>query len=650
MLKTNYLAVLSSILFLGVVSCAQAELPPLIPREVLMGNPVQAYAQISPDAQWYSYVAPSPQGVMNVWIQDINKTKPARMITNDTHRGISVYGWTKDGKQILYAQDKNGDENTHLYAVDLQSNKETDLTPYPGVKATAMDLDKKFPQQILIGLNLRNKQVFDMYRIDLTNGKTVLDTKNPGDVSSWLADNNFQIRAAVADNAQDGSSSLLVRDNVNAPWRKIMTWPFGENGGPMVFSNDGKSLIITSTLNSNTEQLQEIDTQTGKIIRVLAQSPNSDVSDAVGNPDTHKIEAVLFDYLKPEWKVLDPSVKADFAALKAANKGDFYISTRDAKDQHWVVTFNSDNVPASYYLYDRATKKLQLLFVARPALQKYTLAKMQPEIITASDGMKLVAYLTLPVGVTPKNLPLVLNVHGGPWVRDEWGYNPEAQWLANRGYAVLQVNYRGSTGFGKQYENAGNGQWGTGTMQRDLTDSVNWAIQKGIADPKKACIYGGSYGGYATLAGLTFTPNVYACGVDIVGPTNLKTLLASIPAYWQTGKKEMLLRMGDVEHDSALNEKISPLFHVNNIRVPLLIAQGLHDPRVNVNQAETIVKAMREKNLPVTYVLYSDEGHGFVRPANRLDFYGRAEEFLAKYLGGRAQPWQKVDGSTAKIS
>jgi dipeptidyl aminopeptidase/acylaminoacyl peptidase len=277
------------------------------------------------------------------------------------------------------------------------------------------------------------------------------------------------------------------------------------------------------------------------------------------------------------------------------------------------------------------------------------LAPMEPVVITARDGFELVSYLTLPVGVEAKNLPLVLNVHGGPWARDGWGYDPEAQWFANRGYATLQVNFRGSAGFGKKFLNAGNGQWGVGTMQHDLTDAVKWAIAKGIADPKKVCIYGGSYGGYATLAGLVFTPDLYACGVDIVGPSNIKTLLAAIPPYWAPMKKMFTLRVGDVEADETLNTKISPLFHASNIKVPLIVAQGANDPRVNIREADQIVKAMRDKGLPVTYVVYTDEGHGFARPNNRLDFYGRVDEFLAKHLGGRAEPWTQIEGTSADV-
>jgi dipeptidyl aminopeptidase/acylaminoacyl peptidase len=361
------------------------------------------------------------------------------------------------------------------------------------------------------------------------------------------------------------------------------------------------------------------------------------------------LQAVEFEYLKPEWKIMDPSIQADFDALTKVRPGFITVTSRDQADKKWVVAYLVDDGPTAYYLYDRGTKKADFLFVSRPELEKYTFAKREAVVIKSRDGLDLVSYLTLPPGVEPKNLPLVLNVHGGPWYRDSWGFDPEAQWFANRGYACLQVNFRASTGFGKKFLNAGNAEWGTGKMQDDLTDAVKWAVAKGYADPKKVCIYGGSYGGYATLAGLVYTPEVYSCGVDIVGPSNLKTLMESIPPYWAPLKKQFSMRIGAVETDEAFNMKISPLFHADKIRVPLIIAQGAHDPRVNIREADQMAKAMRDRKIPVDYVVYTDEGHGFARPENRLDFYGRVDEFLGKNLGGRVEPWKKVEGSSAEV-
>jgi dipeptidyl aminopeptidase/acylaminoacyl peptidase len=531
----------------------------------------------------------------------------------------------------------------------MDSKVVRDLTPFQGVRATNLMLDKKFPNQMLVGLNLRDRRVFDMHRIDLDSGAITLDTRNPGDVLGWVTDPDFQIRACQAQNPQDASTIVRVRDDRDAPWRDLVVLPFGENGGVIDFCADGKSLYFQTSVGGDTARLLRIDAATGKELETIARDPRSDLGGAFVHPDTKKVQAVAFSYLKNEWRVLDPSIKEDFAQLAKLGRGEFYPGGRDRADTKWLVTYQVDDGPVGYYIYDRSSKKAELLFVNQPDLVKYKLARMEPVVIKARDGFQLVSYLTLPAGSKGKNLPLVLNVHGGPWGRDGWGYRPEAQWLANRGYACLQVNFRGSAGFGKKFLNAGNGQWGVGTMQHDLTDAVRWAIKQGIADPKRVCIYGGSYGGYATLAGLVFTPELYSCGVDIVGPSNIKTLMESVPPYWAPMKKQMILRIGDIENDEAFNKKISPLFHADNIRVPLIIAQGANDPRVNIREADQIVAAMRAKNLPVTYVVYTDEGHGFARPNNRLDFYGRVDEFLAKHLGGRSEPWQKIEGTSAEV-
>ncbi|MBP7149091.1 MAG: S9 family peptidase [Acidobacteria bacterium] len=620
----------------------------LIPRDILFGNPVKASPQMSPDGTRLSYLAPSDKGVLNVWVRTLGKTDDAQ-VTNDTYRGIRMHGWTHDGKHLLYIQDIGGDENFHVYSVDLETKVVRDLTPFQGIRAQGMITDKDHPNELLVGLNLRDRRVFDMYRVDLTTGAIVADTQNPGDVVGWITDADFRIRGAMASNTADGSSILRVRDAADKPWRDLVTWPFGENGGGLAFTADGKALYAETSIGSDTTRLVKLDAATGKELEVIAQDPKSDIGAVMIQPDTRVVQAVSFNYLKTEWKVIDPAVRAEFEALPKLAPGEFSVTSRDRADKTWIVAYQRDDGPVAWYTFDRAKRTGELLFVNQPDLAKYTLAKMEPVTIKARDGMELVAYLTLPPGAEPKNLPLVLNVHGGPWARDTWGYDPEAQWFANRGYATLQVNFRGSSGLGKKYLNAGNGQWGVGAMQDDLTDAVKWAIQRGVADPKKVCIYGGSYGGYATLAGLAFTPQLYACGVDIVGPSNIKTLFESIPPYWAPIKKEFVLRVGDVESDETLNKKLSPLFHAENVRVPLIIAQGANDPRVNIREADQMVAAMRAKGLPVTYVVYPDEGHGFARPVNRLDFYGRVEEFLAKQLGGRAEAWKKVEGSTADV-
>jgi dipeptidyl aminopeptidase/acylaminoacyl peptidase len=628
-------------------------LPTLIPREVLFGNPTRAQARLSPDGRHLSWLAPSAAGVLNVWVQPADRGEEARQITNDQKRGIRGYGWTEDGSRILYVQDEGGDENWHLYAVPLDGSEAKDLTPFEGVRAQNLMTDPEHPNEVLVGLNKRDPSVFDMYRIQLDSGEVELDTENPGDVLSWLTDAKFRIRAAEATDPETGDDIIRVRDAEDQPWRELLRFPFGENGGALAFNAQGDQLFVTSSLGSDTTRLLAIDVKTGEVRVELAKDAKADVGSVIVHPTEHRIQAVEFDYLKPEWTVIDPSIAEDLAYLEETAEGTVAISSRTLADDRWVFVDQPDDGPATYYLYDRPKEgqppKAERLFVSRPELAEYDLAEMQPIEIQARDGLTLPAYLTLPLGLEPKQLPLVLLVHGGPWARDDWGYSAQAQWLANRGYAVLQVNFRGSTGFGKAFLNAGNGEWGVGAMQHDLTDSVRWAIEQGIADPERVCIFGGSYGGYATLAGLAFTPELYACGVDIVGPSNIETLFQSVPPYWAPMKKQLIKRVGDVENDPELNRRISPLFHAEKIEAPLMVLQGANDPRVKIAEADQIVAAMREKDLPVTYIVFPDEGHGFARPENRLDANARIEQFLAEQLGGRAEPITPIEGSTAEV-
>ncbi len=631
-----------------------ADAPPeLIPREVLFGNPTRAQAEIAPDGAHLSWLAPSPAGVLNVWVQPADRSTPPVQVTDDKVRGIRLHTWSQDGKRILYVQDRGGDENWHLYAVDRAGGEARDLTPFEGVRAENLIIDPKHPGEVLIGLNKRDPSLFDMYRIDLDSGALRLDTENPGDVLHWLTDADFRIRAAQAADPTNGDSMIRVRDAVDQPWRELVRFPFGEDGAAYDFNAAGNRLFMTSSLGSDTTRLVAVDTKTGAVVEEIARDAKSDVAGVMIHPTEYRVQAVEFDYQKPEWEVVDPAVKADFAYLRGVAEGSLMIADRTLADDRWIVAYQPDDGPTAYYLYRREPRHAEPLFVTRPELARYQLAPMEPVRIPARDGLALPAYLTLPPHAPPAaqspKLPLVLLVHGGPWARDTWGFDAEAQWLANRGYAVLQVNYRGSTGFGKAFLNAGNGEWGVGAMQHDLTDAVHWAVAQGIADPKRVCIYGGSYGGYATLAGLAYTPDRYACGVDIVGPSQIKTLFESIPPYWAPAKKEMVLRVGDVEQDEALNRRISPLFHVDQIRAPLMVLQGANDPRVKIAESNQIVAAMRENGLPVTYIVFPDEGHGFARPENSLVANAHIEQFLAEHLGGRAEPMKPIPGSTAEV-
>jgi dipeptidyl aminopeptidase/acylaminoacyl peptidase len=635
-----------AVLAIALALPAGAAPPPLLPREVLFGNPVKASPKISPDSTRLAYLAPSPKGVLNLWLKTLGRNDDAQ-VSNDTHRGIRMYEWAEDGAHLLYLQDIGGDENFHVYSIGLASKVVRDLTPFQGIRAEGLMTDRKHPGEILVGLNLRHREVFDMHRINLATGAVALDTENPGDVMGWVTDADFQVRGAMAMNSKDASNIMRVRETAKSPFKDVVVWPFGENGSLISFAKDGKQAAVITSLGTDTARLALVSTKDGKEAKVLAKNDTSDVEEVVVHPETKVVQAVATNYLRREWQVLDPSIKDDFASLAKLAPGDFEITSRDRADRSWVVRYERDDGPVAWYLYHREKKAGELLFVNQPALEKFQLAKMEPVVIPARDGLKLVSYLTLPVWRKAEKLPLVLDVHGGPWHRDSWGYDPEAQWFANRGYATLQVNFRASTGFGKKHLNAGNLQW-SGTMQDDLTDAVKWAIDGGYADPAKVCIFGGSYGGYATLAGLTVTPELFKCGVDIVGPSNIKTLLASIPPYWAPVMRKFHLRVGDVAKDEELNKKISPLFHVERVRAALLIAQGQNDPRVNIRESDQMVQAIRARKLPVDYVVYPDEGHGFARPENRLDFYGRVDEFLGKQLGGRVEPWKKVEGSTAE--
>ncbi|MCG6895822.1 MAG: S9 family peptidase [Thiocapsa sp.] len=627
--------------------------PELIPLEVLFGNPSRTQARIAPDGEHLSWLAPSADDVLNVWVQPADRSTPPRQITDDQVRGIRFHGWSQDGKRVFYLQDRDGDENWHLYAVGLDGGAARDLTPFDGVRAENLITDPEHPNEVLVGLNKRDPSVFDMFRLDLASAELTLDTENPGDVLGWITDADFRIRAAEAADPANGDTIIRVRDAEDRPWRELLRFPFGENGSAYGFDDSGRRLHVTSSLGSDTTRLLAVDAGTGQVLEELAASPKSDVDDALVHPTEHRIQAVEFNYLTPEWTVLDEAIRDDFAYLRDAADGTLSIASRTLADDRWVVAYQPDDGPASYYLYQREPRSAELLFLTRPELKEYELAAMRPVLIPARDGLTLPAYLSLPAHIDADKpaspLAMVLLVHGGPWARDDWGYDPQAQWLANRGYAVLQVNFRGSTGFGKAFLNAGNGEWGVGAMQHDLTDSIKWAADRGIADPERVCILGGSYGGYAVLAGLTFTPELYACGVDIVGPSHIKTLFESIPPYWAPAKKEMVLRVGDVENDAELNRRISPFFHAEQVRAPLMVLQGANDPRVKIAESDQMVSAMRERNLPVTYIVFPDEGHGFARPENRLDANARIERFLAKHLGGRAEAARPIKGSTAEV-
>lgn len=607
----------------------------LIPRQYLFGNPEKTAAKISPDGTKLAYLAPNENNVLNVWVRDLKKGGKDRQVTSDQKRGIREYIWQYDNAHILYIQDKDGDENNHLYQTDISTDETKDLTPFKGVKVELVDADPSFPDEMLIQMNQRDPTLFDVYRLNLQTGKLTPDTENPGGVVGWVADHQLQIRVSQA-MTDDGSTLIRVRDTVSSPWRDFLTIDPLDMGAVLSFSPDNKSLYVMTNQDANTGRLLQMDLSDGKKT-LIVEDPKYDLSSVKLNPTTHALEAVGVERERPEWIVLDPQLKGDFDFLQESFKGPFGLASRDLSNQTWVVASLSDQRPLHYYLYKRGSKELKFLFSTQPVLENYKLSPMEPVAYKARDGMELHGYLTLPYGIEPHNLPAVLLVHGGPWSRDSWGLNPLAQWLANRGYAVLQINYRGSTGYGKEYINAGDRQWAS-KMHDDLLDGKEWLVNKGIANPEKVAIFGGSYGGYATLVGLSFTPDAFCCGVDIVGPSNLITLLQTLPPYWSPMKATMYRRIGNLETEQDFLKSISPLYKADQIKKPLLIAQGANDPRVKQAESDQIVAAMRHNKLPVDYLLFTDEGHGFARPENRLKFYAAAEDFLARFLGGRREP------------
>jgi dipeptidyl aminopeptidase/acylaminoacyl peptidase len=609
----------------------------LIPRSVLFGNPERTSPHISHDGTQLGWIAPL-NGVLNVWVAPIDESAgvdwaAARAVTDDTDRGIRMFGWAWDGRHLLYVQDVGGDENWRLYDVDLVTGERRDLTPFEKIHATIIGSSKRHPTEVLVGMNADNPQLHDVYRLDLVTGNLVKEIENPG-YAGWLADEDLVVRCALAP-LPDGSFDVLVRDSAAADWRTLLTIPAEDVTSMDVvsFSGDGQSLVMISAAGADTARLMRVDLATGATT-VLAEDPEADVGGAVLHPDTRDPQIVAIEKDRMTYVVLDPSVEEDLKAIRGLHPGDPMFLGRDEADQTWLIGFTVDAGSVTYYMYDRPSKSGRLLFEARPALSSYTLAAMEPFSFTARDGLEIHGYVTFPPGQDRSSLPAVVDVHGGPQVRDSWGYNPEAQWFANRGYLCVQVNYRGSTGYGKAFIAAGDREWG-GKMHDDLIDAVSYVTGQGWADPSRVAIYGGSYGGYAALVGAAFTPDVFCCAVDIVGPSNLKTLLETIPPYWAPMIAQLYRRIGNPETDTEFLWSRSPLSRARDIRIPLLIAQGANDPRVKQAESEQIVAALTEAGIDHEYLLFPDEGHGFAKPENRIKFYTAAERFLARYLGGR---------------
>lgn len=632
------------------------ELPALIPRSVLFGNPERSGPEISPDGKTLAFLAPL-EGVMNVYVRpvvapenlaptDVVEESP---VTSSAKRGIPTYYWQQDSRHVLYIQDTGGDENWRVYQTNIETRETKDLTPFDGVQARILAIDPRFPEVALLGLNNRDVRLHDVYQVDLKTGELTLIEENKEGFAAYRADNQLRIRAAQK-MLPDGATEIYVRnlERDSGQWRMLTAWGPDDTGGIVAFSPDDEALYITTSEEANAARLMELDIESG-LPTVLAEDEQYDVGGLMIDPISRRLEAVAFVRARTEWMALDDDAQRNLDELSEVRDGDIQILSRNDANDLWTVAYTTDDGPVYYYLYRRLARLADFLFSNRPSLGVYKTAKVTPIEFSARDGMTLYGYLTLPpqnnAQAVTQEFPLVLLVHGGPWSRDTWRFNSYGQWLANRGYAVLQINFRGSSGYGKAYLNAGDREWGA-KMHTDLLDGKAWAIRQGYADPARVAIMGGSYGGYATLAALTFTPEEFVCGVDIVGPSNLNTLLASVPPYWEPIKALFTKRMGDTEE--FLTER-SPLFKANAITKPLLIAQGANDPRVKIAESDQIVDAMRAANLPVEYLVFPDEGHGFNRPENTLFFVGKAEQFLSQHLGGRAEPFAEVSGSSGEI-
>jgi dipeptidyl aminopeptidase/acylaminoacyl peptidase len=612
----------------------------LIPREILFGNPERTSPRLAPDGRRLAWIAPA-DGVQNVWVSPLHDLAAAAPVTSDRDRGIRSFAWAHDGHTLLYVQDKGGDENWRLYGVDLDTGGPTqDLTPFDGVQVQLLGLDKRHPDRVLVGINRDNPELHDVWSLALATGELTKITENPGFVG-WVIDADFVPRAGVAP-TPDGGMVIMVRAGADDDWRPLLgAGPEDAlTTAPLSFSLDGSTLLALSSVGADTGRLVRVDVGSGEVIDVLAADPGADVSDVDIDPDTLEVRTVTFTKERQELVVLDEAVRADIDAVAALSPGDVSVISADDADRRWLTAHVVDDGPVTYHLWDRADRTATLLFTHQPALATYRLATMEPIRLTARDGLDLHGYLTWPAGVAAADrhrLPTVLNVHGGPWARDVWGYGAESQWLADRGYLCIQVNFRGSTGYGKAFVNAGDREWGA-KMHDDLLDTLAWAVERGFVDPDRVAIYGGSYGGYAALVGAAFTPDVFTAAVDIVGPSNLLTLIRSVPPYWAPMIAQFHNRVGNPDTEEDFLWSRSPLSRADQIRIPILIAQGANDPRVKQAESEQIVAALTAAGIDHEYLLFPDEGHGFAKPENRLRFYAAAEAFLARHLGGRAEP------------
>ncbi len=604
-----------------------------IPLEDFFKNPEKTSYQISPDGKYFSYMAPY-ESRMNIFIQKRGQDSVIRL-TSEKDRNIAGYYWPNN-EQILYLKDNGGDENYKIYLVNINGEDPKCLTDFDGVRSMIINDLPDFPDMVIIAMNKRNPQVFDPYRLNLTDGSMEMLAENPGNIRSWLFDHEGKLRAATA--ITDGvNTSVLYRETEKDPWKTIITTNFKEGFSPYFFTFDNKNLIGASNIGRDKKAIVIFNTDEGKEDTVLYENPDFDVTGISYSKKRKVLTSASYTSWKRERHFFDKETEDIYKFLEDTLKGYEIAITGENKDENiFIVRTYSDKSLGAYYIYDKNNEKVEKIADVSPWLDEKEMANQLPIEYKSRDGLTIHGYLTLPKGYTietAENLPVVVNPHGGPWARDSWGFNPELQFLANRGFAVLQMNFRGSTGYGRKFWEMSFKKWGQ-EMQDDVTDGTKWLIEKGIADPNKIAIYGGSYGGYATLTGLVKEPDLYAAGVDYVGVSNLFTFMKTIPPYWKPMLDMMYEMVGNPknEQDSIMMRENSPVFHVDKIKAPLFIAQGANDPRVNKDESDQMVKAMKDRGVEVEYMVKDNEGHGFRNEENRFDFYRAMEKFLSKHL------------------
>ena len=603
----------------------------LIPMEDFFKNPERTSFEISPDGNHIAYLQ-SWQNRLNVYVQKVDHDDNPVRITDSIHRDIQWFGWANNHR-IAYIQDKDGDENWQAYAVGIDGSNFLALTPFEGTRVGLVDGLEEDDDHALIALNRRDKKISDVYRLNINTAELKLIAENPGNITRWLTDNDGNLRVAVA---TDGANkTLLYRKSESDPFKAIITTDFKSAVRPLFFTFDNRYLYVSSNIDRDKQAIYRYDIENGKHLELIYQNPEADVYHLMRSKKRKVITGVSYTTTRHEFHFFDEERKKLQEMFENRLPGyEVYINNHSKDETKMIIRTYSDRSLGAFYYYDHLHKELKKLAEVSPWIKEDHMAEMQPIQYQSRDGLTIHGYLTLPRGIAPQNLPLVVNPHGGPWARNRWGFNPEVQFLANRGFAVLQVNFRGSTGYGKAFWQAGFREWGR-KMLDDVTDGVQWLIKEGVADPERIGIYGGSFGGYTALAGLAFTPDLYACGVDYVGISNIFTWFNSIPAYWEPARQMLFEMVGDPEKDRELLRAASPLFHAAKIKVPLFVAQGANDPRVKKAESDQIVEAVKKQGIEVQYMVKDNEGHGFRNQENRFEFYRAMEVFFAKHIGSK---------------